>query len=404
MGEPLGFEHLKNTFETPQGAVFGLASGEYYLVFGGGASIETQLFEYIGGLMYISKKKSNYTISKPLRKYLRQYGRELKVPISYQDLAHFNYSSPIYDKNGTDTLWQSVLYEQSDMADIYEGLKQIYALLYMDGDFSVVEYLVIERVEYCTFGNSKPFRIRLRNALNDNYGYYYVKIADASRVYGLELEHILSPNKINYIVHEDTLIEDHIAGIPGDDFIKNYFTDSNINMIRIAKEFIKFNERCFVRLLGDMRSYNYVVDITPDFEEAQYRIRAIDFDQQSYEGKKNMYLPQFFKENSPAVRLCLKNITRETTYQYQKEERVLIAKRLRSSRYRVKDLLDIMALDEISWPDKVNRLRKELAQHHKDPTFLKCKNMGEILRKNLKVTLLKPMQSLDKEFKKRTSF
>ena len=120
-----------------------------------------------------------------------------------------------------------------------------------------------------------------KNILNDNYGYYYVKQADANRVYGLELEHILSPNKINYITDENTLIEDHIPGIPGDDFIKHYFTDSDINLIRIAKEFIKFNERCFVRLLGDMRSYNYVMVLTHDFDRIQYRIRAIDLDQQS---------------------------------------------------------------------------------------------------------------------------
>jgi len=354
--------------------------------------------------MYISKKKPHFKIIPELRKYLAKYSRAQKVPISYDDLCHFNYSSPIYDKNGVDTLWQTVLYDQSDMQEIYEGLKIIYAMLYVDGDMSVTEHLLIERVEYCTFGNSKPFRIRIKNALNDNYGYYYIKTADASRVYGLELEHILSPNKINYIVHENTLIEDHIAGIPGDDFVKNYFTDKEVNVVRIAKEFIKFNERCFVRLLGDMRSYNYVVDITPDFEEAQFRIRAIDFDQQSYEGKKNMYLPQFFKENYPAVRLCLKHIKRENTYQYQKEERVLIAKRLRSSRYRVKDLLDIMGIDYISLPEKVEKLKKELAQHHQDPTFLKCKNMGEILKKNLKVTLLKPMQSLDKKNESLNSF
>ena len=61
--------------------------------------------------------------------------------------------------------------------------------------------------------------------------------------------------------------------------------------------YVKFNERCFARLLGDMRSYNFVIDITPDIEDYQYRLRAIDFDQQSYEGRKNLYLPQFYKEN-----------------------------------------------------------------------------------------------------------
>jgi hypothetical protein len=37
------------------------------------------------------------------------------------------------------------------------------------------------------------------NKINDNFDYFYIKNADASRIYGLELEHILSPNKINLI-------------------------------------------------------------------------------------------------------------------------------------------------------------------------------------------------------------
>ena len=39
----------------------------------------------------------------------------------------------------------------------------------------------------------------------------------------------------------------------------DYFTNNEVNLTRIAKEFIKFNERCFIQLLGDMRSYNYVI-------------------------------------------------------------------------------------------------------------------------------------------------
>src|SRR3546814_15269406 len=107
-------------------------------------------------------------------------------------------------------------------------------------------------------------------------------------MYGLELEHILSPNRIVYFTDENTLIEEHIAGIPGDMFIRDYLNDNSFNQTRIAKEFIKFNERCFIRLLGDMRSYNYVIDITPDFEASQFRARPIDFDQQSYDGRLAM--------------------------------------------------------------------------------------------------------------------
>ena len=159
--------------------------------------------------------------------------------------------------------------------------------------------------------------------------------------------------------------------------------------MRLAKEFIKFNERCFIRLLGDMRSYNYVIDITPDFDNEQYRVRAIDFDQQSFEGQRKMYLPQFFKENSPIVALCTQFINLETAKQYQYEERTLLARRLKSARYRIKDLIDAMRKDVISTPEKILELKTELAKYHKREDFLKCKNMGDIVRMQLKVILSK---------------
>jgi hypothetical protein len=201
------------------------------------------------------------------------------------------------------------------------------------------------------------------------------------------LEHILSPNRINYFVDSDTLIEEHIAGIPGDQFIQLWMSDKQTNKIRLAKEFVKFNERCFVRLLGDMRSYNYVVDITPDFDDVQYRIRAIDFDQQSYEGKKSLYLPQFFKENNAVVELCTKLLTRESFEQYRNEERSLISRRVRLSRYKIKDLLDVMVKDEISSKEKTEHLKKELAKHYKNDVFLNCQSMGEVVKKSLALVL-----------------
>ena len=63
---------------------------------------------------------------------------------------------------------------------------------------------------------------------------------------------------------------------------------------QIAKEYVKFNERSMIRLLGDMRAYNYVIIPIHDFDQVIYKIRAIDFDQQCYEGKFSVYRPQFF--------------------------------------------------------------------------------------------------------------
>ena len=185
-----------------------------------------------------------------------------------------------------------------------EGLLKTYAILKTEGDYTFTSHLDLARIDYCSFGNSNPFRIRIVNRFNDNYDHFYIKQEDASRVYGLELEDILSPNRITFLTGNHSLVEEHIPGLPGDVFISQHLNNTEINKIRLAKEFVKFNERCFVRLLGDMRSYNYVVNVLPDIEDYQYRIRSIDFDQQSYEGRKNLYLPQFFKENSPLVRFC----------------------------------------------------------------------------------------------------
>ena len=265
------------------------------------------------------------------------------------------------------------------------------ALLHAHGDTNpdrqVIENLTIARIDYCTFGNSKPFRVRIINRLNDNYDHFYIKKADASRIYGLELEYILSPNRIAYLSNGDTLIEEHIPGLPGDIFITHRLNTSKFNQIRICKEFVKFTERCFVRLLGDMRSYNFVVDITPDIEGNQYRIRAIDFDQQSYEGRRKFYLPNFFKENNPFVNLGIKYINEATMRQYQEEERGLIAHRVRMARFRLHDLMKVMRIDHISPPEKVRNLAIELGDYHQTPTFEHCKTMGQILTEHMRIIL-----------------
>jgi NAD-specific glutamate dehydrogenase len=331
----------------------------------------------------ISKKKNIYKVSKGLLGYLKEHDREIKLPVNYADLKNFKGSFAILDKKGNDTLWEAALYEPGEKQYLHDGLKQIYSILKTGGDTSVHEHLHVERVDYCTFGNSNPFRIKIVNNFNDNYDYFYIKQADASRIYGLELEHILSPSRINFFVDNETLVEEHIAGVPGDMFIQFYLENREVNKVRIAKEFVKFNERCFVQLLGDMRSYNYVFDITPDFEEVQFRIRAIDFDQQSYEGKRTLYLPQFFKENNALVALTLKLLSEDNIRQYQKEERTLIARRSISAQHRLNHLLTAMGKDEIAPKEKVEQLKKELGEHYKTDAFNNCKSMGEIVRASI---------------------
>ena len=332
----------------------------------------------------ISKKKPAYKISGILSEYLTRHGRNIKIPIYYDDLLRFQGAISIYDEYGNDTLWVSTYYSESERDEIELSLKKMYTVLHADGSDIVLPYLTIDSIDYCTFGNTKPFRIKVRNILNDNYIFLYIKKADASRIYGLELEHLLSPNHINFLVHGNTLIEEHISGIPGDDFIENNLDKcSDQDKKEIAKEFVKFNERCFVRLLGDMRSYNYVMVLTHDFDRIQYRIRAIDFDQQSYEGNTKVYKPQFLKENNKLVKMTLESLQEESIEQYKREERSLLAKRATSEKDRLKELLDCMTGDSISSKAKIKELKIELFKMTGDVNFKKSSNMGEILNSAL---------------------
>ncbi|NGY38359.1 hypothetical protein FQU23_012650 [Flavobacterium sp. XN-5] len=325
-------------------------------------------------------KKPSYPINKLLSDYLGRFDRISKVPIVYDDLLRFSGFINVYDKQEEDTLWIRVYYNEFERIEIDLTLKKIYSLLHSDGNLDIIKFLNVDSIDYCTFGNSKPFRIKIRNILNDNYTHFYVKKADASRVYGLELEHILSPDKINFLVYGDTLVEEHIMGIPGDVFIKSLLKDcSETEKSQIAKEFVKFNERCMIRLLGDMRSYNYVIVPIHDFDQVVYRIRPIDFDQQCYEGNFKIYRPQFFKENYPMVKLVKDRLQDSSIEQYKNEERAVLAKRILSAETRIKRLLKIMGNDLIAPDEHVQRLKSELYVYTNDLNFKNAKRMGNVL-------------------------
>ena len=102
----------------------------------------------------------------------------------------FREAAALPDEAGRPTLWDSVIYDADEMRALNDDLRRIYALLKVDGDLSVISHVYVDRIDFCTFGNSTPFRIRIVNAYNDNQDYFYVKRADASRVHGLELEHV----------------------------------------------------------------------------------------------------------------------------------------------------------------------------------------------------------------------
>jgi hypothetical protein len=342
----------------------------------------------------ISRKKPVYPVGDHFADYLRHYDRLGTAGVTYDDLLRTAGQTPLYDDFGADTLWSTVYYGPSETREIHEALRLTYALLKSGGDRSTVEHLSVDRIDLCLYGNTLPFRVRIVNRLNDNFDYFYVKRADASRAYGLDLEHVLSPNHINFLVlmggsgpGGQTLIEEHIVGIPGDAFIRDRLPDNRFDQVRLAKEFVKFNERCFVRLLGDMHAGNWVVDITPDFEKLHYRLRPIDFDQQSHHPKRQVYLPQFFPQNNPVIAFGLEHLTERSTDQYQREERALIAGRLRAERARYDALMETMREDLIAPPEYVAALGRSLAAYYSDAGFAQADTMGDLVARSLDLVL-----------------
>lgn len=325
-------------------------------------------------------KKQFYPINNTLKGYLDNYKRLTKTSVCYDDLLRFQGSIAIYDKEGNDTLWVRVYYNEFEKIEIDNSLKKIYTFLHSDGDESILQFLNVDHIDFCAFGNSQPFRVKIRNILNDNYTHFYIKKADASRVFGLELEHILSPNRINFLVYEDTLIEEHIVGIPGDVFIEKYLKKcTETEKAQIAKEFVKFNERCMIGLLGDMRAYNFVLIPIHDFDQIVFKIRAIDFDQQSYEGRFRLYKPYLFKENLPYNLLVKDKLDKFAIQQYQNEERSILVKRFMDSEYRLNQLLKAMKSTTLAPIEHIHQLREEVYQFSLDKDFKQANSMGEVV-------------------------
>lgn len=337
-------------------------------------------------------KKPVFPISEPLLGYLRQTHRETDVPISYGDLLHHSSAVTLFDKKGKDTLWETLIYGEADRQFIHDCLRKVYAQLKVGGDVSVMDHLYIDRVDYCLYANTHPVRVRIVNRLNDLFDYFYIKHADASRIYGMELEHLLSPNRIGYLVKGNTLIEEHIPGVPGDSFIKEYLPRQDYNPLRVAKEFVKFNERSLVQLLGDMRNDNFVVEVIPDFDELYFRLRAIDFDQFCFEGDVKIYMPQFFKENNPIISIGLKNLSSVLELQYQREERQRLLTRVRAGGAHLANLLEALRVEELSTPENVRQLSESLADVYQDNSFLLAGTMGEILRNSLRMLEIYPIR------------
>ena len=146
---------------------------------------------------HIEYKKKFYPIGEELNNYLKKYDRSAILPISYKDLLNYDQTIPL-TVDDQETLWNSVIYRPSELIELSNKLILLYQMI--NGNDVRIDHLFVGSIDFCTYGNSKPFRVKIINEINDNHDYIYIKASDSSRVYGLELEEIFSPNKMNYLI------------------------------------------------------------------------------------------------------------------------------------------------------------------------------------------------------------
>src|SRR5690554_128863 len=100
-----------------------------------------------------------------------------------------------------------------------------------------------------------------------------------------------------------------------------------------------------------------------------------------------MYLPQFFKENYPFVDMALKLLGEDSITQYQNEERSLMRRRVGANRYQLQRLIKTMRKDTITTDTHLGVLKRELADYHKNKTFLRLGSVGAVLYKHINICL-----------------
>ena len=331
-----------------------------------------------------TRKKPTYPVSPGLRGYLRTYKRERDLPVTYERLRGFSEVVPLTDADGKPTLWDTVIYDGEEMRALNEALKEVYAVLKVNGDMSVVQHLYADRVDFCTFGNSMPFRIRIVNAYNDNQDYFYVKKADASRIYGLELEHLLSPNRLNFLTHGGHAHRGARRGDPWGHLHQELAQPPRAQpypgrqgagevqraLLRQAPRrhaLLQFRVCRHAGLRGRAGAHQ-----GDGLRPAELQRPAATSTGPS-SSRRTPRSPSTASRSStwrPRTSTCARS-----------RRSCSSARSLRPAALGL--LLDDMERDPISPPEKVHQLRESLAEHYGRPEYRSCESMGALVRENL---------------------
>jgi len=115
----------------------------------------------------------------------------------------------------------------------------------------------------------------------------------------------------------------------------------------------------------------------------QYRVRPVDFDQQTYEPALEVYRPHLFEDNKPVDELVRAHLNVPTIVQYRQEERSQTARRIQAEERRYHALISTMKKTRIAPDEHVAALAAELDQYHQCRDFAGSATMADLLVKHL---------------------
>lgn len=235
--------------------------------------------------------------------------------------------------------------------------------------------LEVRTAELIPYADNEPVRVEVASDVLEPRA-FYAKPFGEQRMFGLELEHLVS-RPYNFVVSGSGIFEEEVPGIEGVTMEK---ADERLDEAYV-RECARFEARCQALLFGDMHEYNWLVEQRrrPDSSEVRYEIRTIDPDK-LFELDELKYVV-FSRER----RQEMIGVIGEDAYE---AEAAFERKRMRNSfldnRERVDEVLRLVGNSEIcNAVVKRYDLAQKLAIYHRNEDFYNAENAGELLERHL---------------------
>ncbi len=241
--------------------------------------------------------------------------------------------------------------------------------------------LEIKSIEEMSYADTKPLRIRL-NFSDKLEEVFYAKKFDERRLFGLELENLLSQYKYNYSASGGGIYEEEIKGVEAIEIAENTRKE------RIyLEELVKLDYRSFVMLLGDMHNQNYLISRIDYKNDKEYCARPIDFDKLFEVGE----LRNGFVLSLNQRKTAISKMGWERYRSIINLEREKMRKRYLENSARIISLLNIISSSD-SCNIRTENIRNSLIRYYSSekallPDFSKARNMGHLLGIHIRAQL-----------------